>query len=68
MPNEPEDKDQFEDANGCPDPDNDKDTILDTVDQCPLEPEDKDNYQDLDGCPDPDNDKDSILDKADQCP
>ena len=67
-PDDPEDKDQFEDANGCPDPDNDKDGVLDTADQCPLDAEDKDLFQDLDGCPDPDNDKDGILDTADKCP
>jgi outer membrane protein OmpA-like peptidoglycan-associated protein len=67
-PDDPEDKDGFEDQDGCPDNDNDQDTILDLVDQCPLVPEDKDGFLDEDGCPDPDNDKDGILDKADQCP
>ena len=42
-PDEPEDKDGFEDEDGCPDKDNDKDGILDTKDKCPNEPEDKDN-------------------------
>ena len=37
-PNEPEDKDGFEDEDGCPDPDNDKDGIPDTSDLCPNEP------------------------------
>src|SRR5687767_735998 len=27
-PNEPEDRDDFEDADGCPDPDNDRDGVL----------------------------------------
>ncbi len=67
-PNDPEDKDGFEDENGCPDPDNDNDGILDASDKCPLEPEDKDGFQDEDGCPDPDNDNDGILDAADKCP
>jgi OOP family OmpA-OmpF porin len=67
-PLEPEDKDGFEDANGCPDPDNDGDGILDAADKCPLEPEDKDGFQDADGCPDPDNDNDGILDAVDKCP
>ena len=48
----PEDRDLFEDEDGCPDPDNDQDNILDENDQCPLEPEDYDNDEDEDGCPD----------------
>ncbi len=67
-PNDPEDKDSFEDENGCPDPDNDNDGVLDGVDKCPLEPEDKDGFQDDDGCPDPDNDQDGVLDAQDKCP
>jgi outer membrane protein OmpA-like peptidoglycan-associated protein len=63
--NEPEDVDQFEDEDGCPDPDNDRDTILDGVDACPNDPEDFDQFEDQDGCPDKDNDKDGVLD-ADQ--
>jgi outer membrane protein OmpA-like peptidoglycan-associated protein len=61
-------KDDFEDVDGCPDPDNDKDGILDADDKCPNEPEDKDGFEDEDGCPDPDNDKDGILDADDKCP
>jgi outer membrane protein OmpA-like peptidoglycan-associated protein len=64
----PEDKDKFEDENGCPDPDNDRDAILDVDDKCPNDPEDTDNFEDADGCPDPDNDKDGILDVNDKCP
>src|SRR4051812_17667717 len=67
-PTEPEDKDGFQDADGCPDPDNDGDGILDKDDKCPNEPEDKDGFEDEDGCPDPDNDKDGIPDKDDKCP
>ncbi|HMG20292.1 MAG TPA: thrombospondin type 3 repeat-containing protein, partial [Kofleriaceae bacterium] len=67
-PNEPEDKDMFEDDDGCPDPDNDHDGIPDALDKCPLDPEDKDGFQDLDGCPDPDNDGDGIPDALDKCP
>jgi len=63
-----EDKDSFEDNDGCPDPDNDKDGILDVDDKCPNDPEDKDGFEDADGCPDPDNDDDKILDSADKCP
>ncbi|HEY0195276.1 MAG TPA: OmpA family protein [Kofleriaceae bacterium] len=67
-PREPEDKDGFEDEDGCPDLDNDKDGIPDAVDKCPNEPEDKDGFEDEDGCPDPDNDKDGIADVDDKCP
>jgi outer membrane protein OmpA-like peptidoglycan-associated protein len=67
-PNEPEDKDGFQDADGCPDPDNDNDGIPDAQDKCPNEPEDKDGFQDADGCPDPDNDNDGIPDAQDKCP
>ncbi len=67
-PDEPEDIDQFEDANGCPDPDNDEDGILDTDDECPLQPEDRDGFDDQDGCPDPDNDQDGFQDNVDNCP
>jgi large repetitive protein len=67
-PNDPEDKDDFEDEDGCPEPDNDKDGIPDVDDKCPLVPEDLDRWEDEDGCPDPDNDNDKILDGADECP
>ncbi len=67
-PDDPEDKDGFQDEDGCPDPDNDQDGLLDEDDKCPDEPEDKDEFQDEDGCPDPDNDEDGILDTDDQCP
>jgi OOP family OmpA-OmpF porin len=67
-PNEPEDKDGFQDEDGCPDLDNDGDGIPDTLDKCPNEPEDKDGFQDEDGCPDPDNDGDGIPDVIDKCP
>jgi outer membrane protein OmpA-like peptidoglycan-associated protein len=67
-PTEPEDRDQFEDEDGCPDPDNDQDGILDVDDQCPMHPEDRDGFEDTDGCPEPDNDRDGILDRNDLCP
>jgi outer membrane protein OmpA-like peptidoglycan-associated protein len=69
-PDQPEDKDGFEDEDGCPEDDNDKDGIKDSADQCPLQPEDKDGWKDEDGCPEDDDDKDgdAILDKVDQCP
>ncbi|AKJ02477.1 putative repeat protein (TIGR01451 family) [Archangium gephyra] len=67
-PNEPEDKDGFQDEDGCADPDNDQDGVVDTADKCPNEPEDKDGFQDEDGCPDPDNDEDGLTDGQDKCP
>ena len=67
-PKIPEDKDGFEDEDGCPDPDNDGDGIPDVGDQCVNKAEDKDGYRDEDGCPDPDNDGDGIPDKRDKCP
>jgi outer membrane protein OmpA-like peptidoglycan-associated protein len=65
---EPEDKDEFEDGDGCPELDDDKDGIPDARDTCRLEPEDTDAFEDDDGCPDLDNDKDTILDASDTCP
>ena len=77
-PEAAEDKDAFEDADGCPDPDNDGDGVPDASDRCPAEPEDRDGFEDADGCPDADNDDDGVLDIAlnagesrdmtDQCP
>jgi outer membrane protein OmpA-like peptidoglycan-associated protein len=67
-PRDPEDKDGFKDADGCPDPDNDEDGIPDVSDRCRNKPEDIDQFEDTDGCPDPDNDKDGILDAEDKCP
>jgi outer membrane protein OmpA-like peptidoglycan-associated protein len=67
-PQQPEDKDGFQDADGCPDLDNDHDGIPDDADRCPNEPEDKDGFQDADGCPDKDNDGDGIPDDKDKCP
>jgi outer membrane protein OmpA-like peptidoglycan-associated protein len=67
-PDVPEDKDKFEDEDGCPEDDNDKDGIPDSSDQCPDDPEDKDKFEDEDGCPEPDNDRDQIPDKKDKCP
>jgi outer membrane protein OmpA-like peptidoglycan-associated protein len=67
-PAEAEDKDGFEDTDGCPDPDNDQDGIPDASDKCVNDGEDLDKFEDADGCPDPDNDKDGILDVKDKCP
>jgi outer membrane protein OmpA-like peptidoglycan-associated protein len=48
----PEDKDGFEDQDGCPDIDNDNDRILDIADKCPSVPETYNGFEDDDGCPD----------------
>ncbi len=67
-PGHPEDRDGFEDDDGCPDPDNDGDGIPDGVDLAPLVPEDFDGFEDGDGVPDLDNDRDGIIDERDMCP
>jgi OOP family OmpA-OmpF porin len=67
-PRVPEDKDGYQDDDGCPDDDNDVDGIADKIDQCPNDPEDRDGFEDDDGCPELDNDKDGIADPIDQCP
>lgn len=58
-PDQAEDLDNFEDSDGCPDPDNDQDRILDVDDQCPgvdgeylpSSQEVYNGYRDEDGCP-----------------
>ncbi len=65
---DPEDKDGYQDEDGCPDVDNDGDGLSDADDQCANEPEDKDGFKDTDGCREDDNDNDGILDTSDKCP
>jgi OOP family OmpA-OmpF porin len=70
-PDAAEDKDGFEDTDGCPDLDNDGDGILDVDDACPLVKEDYDGDRDEDGCPEGregDRDGDGIPDDIDKCP
>ncbi len=67
-PLQAEDKDGFEDTNGCPDRDNDGDGVKDGDDGCPLVAEDDDGFEDKDGCPDPGNDGDGLKDAKDGCP
>ncbi len=67
-PSEAEDKDGFQDQDGCPDRDNDGDGIADPADACVDAAEDKDGFEDADGCPDADNDKDGVADSVDGCP
>jgi outer membrane protein OmpA-like peptidoglycan-associated protein len=66
-PNEAEDKDLYDDSDGCPELDNDADGVPDGLDQCPLDAEDKDGFADEDGCADEDNDADGVPDKQDKC-
>jgi hypothetical protein len=74
-----EDMDGYQDADGCPDTDNDMDGICDPwalpgqvactgSDGCPNVAEDFDSFQDSDGCSDPDNDSDGFPDSTDECP
>jgi OmpA-OmpF porin, OOP family len=67
-PNLAEDKDGFEDEDGCPDPDNDKDGIPDAQDKCPNKPETVNTIDDEDGCPEVDTDGDGFLGSRDKCP
>ena len=62
-PDDPEDKDGFEDTDGCPDPDNDGDGVLDVDDRCPNIP----GVAEQQGCP-PDADGDGIANDKDKCP
>jgi hypothetical protein len=50
-PDDPEDRDGFEDDDGCPDPDVDVDPVLDVEDRCPNLPAGSE-FEDLDSCPD----------------
>src|SRR6266511_2631729 len=63
-PLDPEDKDGFQDEDGCPDPDNDGDGIVDRADACPNEPGPLENR----GCPVVDKDNDGVPDAEDKCP
>lgn len=65
---EPEDRDGWQDSDGCPEDDNDGDRRRDGVDKCPNEAEDLDGFDDDDGCPELDNDGDGFLDLEDKCP
>jgi OOP family OmpA-OmpF porin len=67
-PNVAEDRDGFEDEDGCPDNDNDKDGINDAQDKCPLKPENVNGIDDEDGCPEEDTDGDGFFGSRDKCP
>lgn len=63
-PDVPEDKDGFEDADGCPEADNDGDGILDGDDRCPNVA----GTLEFQGCLAGDSDGDGIADADDKCP
>ena len=68
-PYDAEDFDEFQDDDGCPDPDNDGDGVPDVDDECPLAPEDLDGFEDEDGCAETeDTDEDGLIDSEDECP
>jgi len=61
-PQKAEDKDGFQDEDGCPDIDNDNDGVLDYKDKCPNTP------TIVQGCPVVDVDEDGIENVDDKCP
>jgi outer membrane protein OmpA-like peptidoglycan-associated protein len=61
-PHEAEDRDGWDDDDGCPDPDNDEDGIPDTEDRCPVVA----GVASAKGCPD--RDGDTVGDDDDRCP
>jgi len=65
-PRRGEDIDNFDDDDGCPDPDNDGDGVLDVNDECPLPP--RDQPVNKFGCVAEDIDGDGIPNQHDECP
>ncbi len=63
-PTEAEDRDGFEDNDGCLDPDNDGDGVADGEDGCANEFGPKERK----GCPEKDSDGDGVTDDFDKCP
>lgn len=63
-PKQAEDKDGFQDSDGCPDEDNDSDGVPDAKDACP----DQKGPPESAGCATKDADKDGVADVADRCP
>ncbi len=59
-----EDKDGFEDSDGCAEADNDQDGLIDTADKCPDAAGPIPNL----GCPRTDKDGDNVEDSQDKCP
>jgi outer membrane protein OmpA-like peptidoglycan-associated protein len=69
-PADAEDRDGFEDEDGCPEADNDADGIADAKDRCAESAETVNGFEDDDGCPDeaPDVDGDGVAFEAVRCP
>jgi len=70
-PDIPEDKDGFEDTDGCPELDNDEDGIIDREDACPNVRGVPSTDRHKNGCPAAsakDSDNDGIPDSEDKCP
>ncbi len=67
-PDQPEDKDGFQDQDGCPDPDNDGDGVMDYEDACPNMAGTRTIDPKTNGCPIGDRDHDGLLDDVDRCP
>lgn len=63
-PDEAEDRDGYDDEDGCPDNDNDADGMPDHSDACPMDA----GSVETDGCPEPDSDGDHISGGFDSCP
>jgi hypothetical protein len=67
-PDIPEDRDGFEDEDGCPELDNDDDGIIDREDACPNVKGVRTNDPKTNGCPAGDRDHDGVPDGEDACP
>ncbi|MCS6913847.1 MAG: thrombospondin type 3 repeat-containing protein [Myxococcales bacterium] len=63
-PNQAEDRDGFQDEDGCPEADNDGDGVPDKDDRC----RNQVGPADHGGCPDTDRDGDGVVDRLDRCP
>lgn len=67
-PTQAEDRDSFQDDDGCPDPDNDADGIPDKEDACPNEAGERGTDPAKNGCANVDKDGDTFENAADKCP
>jgi len=71
-PTQAEDKDGFQDEDGCPDPDSgsdkDGDGVADAADKCVDQAETRNGVDDEDGCPETDEDGDGLVGSQDKCP
>jgi OOP family OmpA-OmpF porin len=63
-----EDRDGFEDSDGCPDIDDDEDGIVDKEDACPRVKGVESTDPKKNGCPPDDRDHDGVPDSEDACP